>query len=141
MDFLGDVSQIYTQKFNENGVLRTRKRTNGHQCNSCHEILLLSSVKTLQKILLERSAQFQKTVEIKYKPTLVESDQSAVRSFIKSPRSSLSSLRTELLYKRKPHLDIHIKLKGRFPKEKICLYGSPIVQVPGLNSFLNYFVD
>ena len=87
MKFIGDVPQFYIQKCDVNGVLWTQKRTNGHQCNSCHEFLFSSSVKPLQNILLKCSALFHKMVEIQYKPTLVEYDQSTICSFIKSPCS------------------------------------------------------
>ena len=46
----------------------------------------------------------------------------------------------ELLHKRKYHLDLHIELRGRFPKEKLCPSGSPIVKVTGANSFLNALI-
>ena len=70
-------------------------------------------------------------VEIQYNPTLVEYYQSAIHSFIKSLHSILSRSGMELLHKIKHHIDIHIKLKGRFPKYNLCPYGSPTVQVPG----------
>ena len=47
----------------------------------------------------------------------------------------------ELLHKSKSHLDLHIKLNGRFPKENLCPSGSPTVKVPGDDTFLNDFVD
>ena len=78
-------------------------------------------------------------VDIQYKPTLVDSDQSDIRSFIKSPRISISSSGMELLHKSKSHLDLHIKLKGGLPIEKLCPYGSSIVQVTGANALLNYY--
>ena len=64
MKFIGDVPQFYTRKCNENGVLQTWKGTNGHQCNICHELLLLYSVKPLRRIFLKRSALFQNMVDI-----------------------------------------------------------------------------
>ena len=64
INFLVDVPYVYKQKCNDNGVLQTQQGTNSHQCNSCHEFLLLSSVKPLRKILLKHSALFQKMVEI-----------------------------------------------------------------------------
>ena len=64
MKFIGDVPQFYTRKYDDNGVLQSGKVTNGHRCNSFHEFLILSSVKTLRKIFLKRSALFQKMVEI-----------------------------------------------------------------------------
>ena len=116
MKFLGDVPQFYTQKCDDNSVLRTRKVNKGHQCNSFHEFLLSSSVKPLQKMLLKRSALFQKMVEIQYKPRIAESDQSDIRSFITSPCGIIYSSGMELLHKIKSHIDIHIDLKGRLPK-------------------------
>ena len=80
-------------------------------------------------------------VEIQYKPTLVESDQSDINRLINSPRSSLSISGMELLNKTKYHLGIHIELKERFRKENIFPSGFPIVQVPGADAFLNDFVD
>ena len=47
----------------------------------------------------------------------------------------------EMLHKIKYHLDLHIEPKGRFPKEKLCPSGSPIVQFPGADASLNVFVD
>ena len=38
---------------------------------------------------MKRSALFQKMVEIQYKPTIVDSDQSTIFGFIKSQRSSI----------------------------------------------------
>ena len=126
MNFLGDVPQFYTQKCNENGVLQTRKGTNGHRCNICHEFLLSSSVKPLRKILLKRTAIFQKMVDIPYKHTLVDSDQSSIHSFIKSQRSCLSSSGMELLHKSKYHIDIHIELKGIFQNRSTALLDIPL---------------
>ena len=80
-------------------------------------------------------------VDIQYNPTLVESDQSAIHSFIKSLHSSISRPGMELLHKSKYHNDLHIELKRRCPKDKLCPSGYPIVQVPGADAFLNSFVD
>ena len=91
--------------------------------------------------MLKRSAQFQKMLVLQYKSTLVESDQSAIRSFVKSQRRSLSSSGMELLHKSKSHLNLHIELKGRLPKKKLYPSGYPIVQVPGSDAFLNDFFD
>ena len=140
MKFLGGVPQFYTQKFDDNGVLQTRKVTNGNRCNICHEFFLFSSVKTLRKIFLKRSAMFQKMGEIQYKPTLVESDQSNINSFVKSLCSSIFCSVMEPLHKSKYHIDLRIKLEGRFPKEKICPSGYTIFQVPVYDEFLNRFV-
>ena len=133
MKFLVGVLQFYTRKCDGNGVLWTRKRTNGHRCNICHEFLLSSSVKPLQKILLKRSTLFQNLVEIHYNPALVDSYQSVIRTFTKLPCSSISISVMEMLHKRKSHIDLHIELKGILSKEKLCPTGYPIVQVPGAN--------
>ena len=47
----------------------------------------------------------------------------------------------ELLHKNKSHLDLHIELKGRSPKEKLHPSGSPNIQVIGADAYLNNFVD
>ena len=57
--------------------------------------------------------------EIQYKPTLVDSYQSAICSYIKSLRRSLYSSGMELLHKSKSHTDPHIEPKGRLTKEKL----------------------
>ena len=108
MKFIGDVPQFYTQNCDDNGVLQTLKGTNGHRCNGYHEFLLSSSVKHLRKIFLKRSALFQNMVEIQYKSTLVDSYQSVICGFVKSPRISIYSSGMELLHKSKYHIDLHI---------------------------------
>ena len=140
MKFLGNVPQFYTQKFDENGVLQIRKGTNGHRCNSCHDLLLSSSVKTSRKILLKRSALFQNMVDIQYKPTLVKSNQSDICSFVKSPWSSIFSSGMQLLHQSKCHLDLCINLKLRLPKQKLCPSRYLIIQVLGDYTFLKVFI-
>ena len=141
MKFLGDVPHFYTQKCDDNGVRQTRKVTNGRRCNSCCDFLLSSAVKPLRNIFMKRSALFQKMLQIQYKPTLVESDHSSIFSFIKSLRRSISSSIMELLHNIKYHIDLHIKLKGRFPKYNLYPSGYTIVQVTGADAFLNIFFD
>ena len=141
MKFLGYLPHFYTRKYNDNGVLRNRKGTDGHQCNRWHKFLLSSSFKPLRMIFLKPYSLFQKMVGIQYNPTLVDSDQSDIRSFIKSTCRSLYRSEMKLLHKRKYRLDIHIEMKGRLPKEKLSPSGSPIIQVPGAVTSLNDFVD